>query len=111
MNYDGSQNMPLTSNSVADIQARFSPDGTKIVFVFTMNFNLEICTMNHDGAGVMRLTTNTSAEYSPSFSPDGTKIVFSSDREFGGGTSEIFVMNADGRNQTRLTFDGSSALN
>ena len=42
-----------------------------------------------------------------SWSPDGTKIAFSSDRD--GGLQEIYVMNADGSGQTRLTI--TSAYN
>ena len=34
------------------------------------------------------------------WSPDGSKIAFVSDRD---GNDEIYVMNADGSNQTRLT--------
>jgi len=43
----------------------------------------------------------------PAWSPDGSKIAFASDRD---GNHEIYVMNADGSNPTRLTthmsFDG-----
>ena len=38
----------------------------------------------------------------PSWSPDGGRIAFSSARD---GNSEIYVMNADGSGQTRLTDD------
>ncbi|MCH7838355.1 MAG: PD40 domain-containing protein, partial [Chloroflexi bacterium] len=36
----------------------------------------------------------------PSWSPDGTVIAFTSERD---GNSEIYIMNADGSGQTRLT--------
>ena len=39
-------------------------------------------------------------DMSPSWSPDGNKITFYSNRD---GNSEIYVMNADGTGQTRLT--------
>ena len=64
-----------------------------------------------DGLEEIRLTDNNSEDYSPSFSPDGTKIVFASNRASGGGSSEIYVMNANGSQQTRLTFDGPFASN
>jgi TolB protein len=37
----------------------------------------------------------------PSFSPDGNRIAFMSQRD--GGNAEVYVMNADGTGQTRLT--------
>src|SRR5262249_3205389 len=40
----------------------------------------------------------------PAFSPDGTKIAFNSYRD---GNYEIYVMNSDGTNQTRLTSDAA----
>ena len=47
---------------------------------------------------------------SPSWSPDGGRIAFDSLRD---GNGEIYVMNADGSGQTRLTddpgFDGSAS--
>ena len=50
-----------------------------------------------------RLTTSPGIDTDPSFSPDGSKIVFESDRS---GSQQLYVMNADGSNQRRLTFGG-----
>jgi len=45
--------------------------------------------------------TNTSNDvFWPGWSPDGTRITFQSDRD---GNDEVYVMNADGSGQTRLT--------
>ncbi len=111
INADGSGRTRLTNNFRPDFGASWSPDGARLVFVRNIT-NFEILTMNAaDALEELRLTDNDSADYSPSFSPDGTKIVFASDRAAGGGTSEIYVMNADGSEQTRLTFDGASAQN
>ena len=51
-------------------------------------------------AALERLTNDTASDYSPAWSPDGTEIAFESRRD---GFYEIYVMDADGSNQTRLT--------
>jgi Tol biopolymer transport system component len=69
-----------------------------------INYSNEIFTMNSDGRGVTRLTYNNADDAIPDWSPDGSKIAFESDRS---GTFEIYVMNADGSNQTRVTTIGN----
>jgi hypothetical protein len=57
--------------------------------------------MNADGSNQVNLTPDSNqSEYNPSWSPDGTKIVFTSNRD---GDEEIYSMDAEGRNITRLT--------
>src|SRR6185503_764601 len=46
--------------------------------------------------------TSAGENTDPNWSPDGEKIVFVSSRN---GTRDIYVMNADGTGQTRLTTD------
>jgi TolB protein len=58
--------------------------------------------MNSDGTGKIQLTNTASANITPSFFPDG-RIAFISTRD---GQAEIYVMNSDGSNQIRMTFDG-----
>ena len=63
--------------------------------------------MNTDGSNQTRLTDNPAFDGCLSWSPDGKKIAFASRRDGNSeifyGNSEIYVMNADGSNQTRLT--------
>jgi Tol biopolymer transport system component len=99
---DGGNVQRLTDSPSYEYSPRWSPDGTKIVFVSKRDNNDEIYVMNADGSNQTRLTNNLADDYSPIFSPDGTRIAFGSRRD---NNDEIYVMNADGSNQTRLTND------
>jgi hypothetical protein len=68
----------------------------------TGNNNWEIYKMNADGTGETRLTNNTREDCCPAWSPDGTRITWASGQF--GGSYAIYVMDASGQNQTRLTF-------
>jgi TolB protein len=92
----------------------WSPDGTKIAFISHGKENGEgdIYVMNADGSGQTNLTNNPANDLSPTWSPDGTKILFArqsatqrGDVTAGGDWvgGDVYVMNADGSRQTRLT--------
>jgi len=67
-----------------------------------------IYSVNIDGTGLTQLTT-TGYDWDPAWSPDGRRIVFISKRAFDPQNpkkivnDEIYVMDADGSNQTRLS--------
>ena len=107
MKADGSNQTPVTSSigggPNADADAAWSPDGSKIAFRRGVNGAPQILIANVDGSGSTQLTNNVaSSQKEPAWSPDGTKIVFNSD-QIDGSNKEVYVMNADGSNQTRLT--------
>jgi Tol biopolymer transport system component len=96
----------------------WSPDGRKIAYVG----DGKIYVMNADGSGKRRLTPTRNAapgfrpDSRPAWSPDGRKIAFETLRHAGrfacsdghpsaGCNWELYVMNADGSGQRRLTRD------
>lgn len=100
--------MKLTNNDADDYGAVWSPDGNRLAFVSTRDGDREVFVMNADGSNVRQLTQNSTTgdgapvnDQAPAWSPDGTQIVFVSTRD--GGEPEIYVMQADGSNQVRLT--------
>jgi TolB protein len=95
----------LTKNAANEQDAVVSPDGTKIAF--TRNENVDstltsvLYVMKRVGPKWTRVRPTRLAydASDPDWSPDGTKIAFS--RNTG-----LFVMNADGTSQTRITAGG-----
>lgn len=104
MEANGNNNKKLTDSDCIDMCPEWSPDGKKIMFIrIFQNGNREIFTVNPDGSDLKNLTcTDNSSEWFASWSPDGKKIAFQSDRD---GNIEIYVMDRDGKNVTRLTYD------
>jgi Tol biopolymer transport system component len=77
----------------------WSPNGTKILFQsLGANGSPEIGVVNVDGSGATNLTNNVGADVKADWSPDGP-IAFENIY----GHDDIYVMNADGSNQVRLT--------
>jgi Tol biopolymer transport system component len=88
--------------------ARAAEGGGGILFSETVPGRGGIVLVRPDGTGLVNLTANESSYETDtrdySWSPDGSRIVFSSHRD-GPTSQEIYVMNADGSAQRRLTFD------
>ncbi len=110
MNADGSHAHALTTGSVPKHQrADWSPDGKWIVYASGQRDSEGIWVMRSDGSNPTQLTgckaadpapCATGSDYAPTWSPDGTQIAFQRQ-----GTSDrpIFIMNADGSDQHRLS--------
>lgn len=109
INPDGTELARLTHSPERDGGPVWSPDGLKLAFLCRRDDNWEICTVNSDGGGEVNLTQNPGYDAEPTWSPDGSKIAFTSDRDCGchedAGLGQIYVMNADGSDPTRVTFD------
>jgi tol-pal system beta propeller repeat protein TolB len=103
INARGKHARRLTSLSRRSESPDWSRTG-KIVYVrwFGLDDGIEtdIYTIESNGGGVRRLTDTRGEDNDPAWSPDGQRIAFSSDR---GKNFEIYLMNADGSDQQRLT--------
>ena len=80
----------------------------QIAFASQRDGNHEIYVMDADGGNQRNLTNDLHLDWDPSWSPDGKRIVFVSQRDGHfrsrfGITSEIYVIDADGMNEQRLT--------
>jgi Tol biopolymer transport system component len=104
MKQNGTDKQQVTHMSGLAIFPDFSPDGSKLVFSAQPagSPTRDIYVIGSDGSGLTRLTSGAGNNGYPAFSPDGNKIVFTSNRT---GTSQVYLMNADGSGQTQLTFD------
>ena len=105
MNADGTNQVALSNDSLGiALSAVWSPDGKHVAFVTQKSVGDQTCiyTVNTDGTGLVSLSKATlNYDTSPSWSPDGKYIVFASARD--SGKSHLYIMNADGTNQRRLT--------
>ncbi len=115
----------LFGSSAYDAEATLSPDGETIVFTSAMDGDLEIYSIRVDGSDLRRLTHEVGYDGGPFFSPDGSRIVYRAhhptdpdeiadyQRLLGEGLIrpglvDIWVMDADGSNKTRITDNGAA---
>ena len=88
------------------------PSSPKDITDFANHYELvyayqnEIHTILSTGGNYQQLTSDNIYDHEPVWSPDGTQIVFVSTRE---GDLDIFIMDKDGSNLTRLTQNAESS--
>jgi Tol biopolymer transport system component len=126
MDTDGTNQKRLTNDEAIEVLPTFSPDGKKIAFErgdLDTPPN-EVYAIDIDGSDQHELVEGVPEMYGFDFSPDGEKVAFTAyDRtaleqsgavHFGPQAFDIYVVNVDGTNLTRLTykwgFDGEPAF-
>ncbi|HYX30770.1 MAG TPA: PKD domain-containing protein, partial [Pyrinomonadaceae bacterium] len=126
MNANGSGQTNISNNGANETQPSWSPDGVKIAFASDRDQPgcPSIYVMNSNGTNQIRLTYSGTGlrDEQPVWSPNASKIAFTSTRDSSTDTwqetdddgnyitksrlninKEVYVMNADGSGQTRLT--------
>ena len=106
INSDGTGARAVTTGGQTDQSPSFSPDGRRIAFL-RVSAGSDIHVVNLDGTGLVNLTNDPEgSETDVAWSPDGTRIAYTRSgctRGTNEGGSCVYVMNADGSNQTNLT--------
>jgi RNA polymerase sigma factor (sigma-70 family) len=99
-------------DGLSPLQGPRAPEKAQIAFSSDRDGNYEIYVMDVDGKNQRRLTNHPANEMHPVWSPDGRRIAFIvsgvgardwRDWENGWSKSEIYLMDADGKNRINLT--------
>jgi Tol biopolymer transport system component len=91
----------LTQGISHDMQPRFSPDGSRIVYVSDRSGDENLWTVGADGSGDAQLTRGLSSAYmSPEWTPDGDYVVAS--RATPEGTEKLWLFHVKGGTGIRM---------
>ena len=102
VNADGTGLKKLIDSAADEGSAEWSPDGLRIAYGRITATNTDLFVINADGRGAQRLTSGKAYENDPDWSPDGTTIAYERARD-ASLESEVWLMNASGGDQRRLT--------
>ncbi len=100
----------FTNDPEYDASPAFSPDGTQMVYTSARGGAGKLIGLNMaDPSKREQLTFGPGQDEGAVFSPDGNRLYFSSDRE--GGVYDIYRLDIDTREMTRMTYVIGAAMN
>jgi TolB protein len=112
MDYDGSNQHPLTSLKSISLTPRWSPDASRIAFTCFAPANgvtsAQICMYSFDTGRQVAFARYKGTNSSPTWSPDGSELMFSSSML---GNPELYVSDPSGNRPRRLTFSNRNVAN
>lgn len=97
------------TKAIASHTASWSPDKTKIVFTSQKDATVtaphsQVYLKDVQGNSITRVTNGLAHSFNPKYSPDSKRIAFIRITESGGNDQiDLYVINADGTNEIRLT--------
>ena len=101
---EGGKAKKLTSYPGLNTGGELSPDGKFVAVTLSKDGNPDIYLVHpQTGDVIKRLTNSWGIDASATWSPDGKQLAFVSDRH---GSPQLWVMNVDGSQARRITFQG-----
>ena len=90
----------LTFNTSNNFEARFSPNGSEIVYQSDRAGSPDLWVLDLSTGEERQLTEHPATDITPDWSPDGREIVFLSNRD---GEYHLWIMDAEGGGERRIT--------
>ena len=98
---------PLTDENQTIETVDVSADGKWLAFDSNRAGRSHIYKMPIAGGELVQLTNDSREDFAPQWSPDGRRVAFHRREPSKDGLRDVYVMNADGSEQTRITDDDS----
>ena len=108
MNVDGSDLHPISDGLGGESGAKWSPDGTRILYVGNRVAGLEIYVIQDDGTGRRNVTSNELNDSDPAWSPTGDRIIYSTS-EF--PATVLYRVPGDGSGSAVPVLSGAARFN
>ena len=105
--YDGANAKQVTQHGSISIKPKFSPDGSKIVYVSYKDRYPFLYILDRATGKSAPLSKNVGLNAAPAWAPDGKRLAMVLSKD---GNTEIYTKNADGSGERRLTTDRSGDM-